>query len=57
MKKLKGKTNRRNGRKGEKSTAKQPEIPRPGTEQLRVLDNPIEGIAAVDLRKDNQRNK
>ena len=34
-----------------------PDMPRDAAEQLRVLDNPIEGIPAVDLRKDNQRNK
>ena len=43
--------------KGKSQPRSSPEIPRPETEQLRVLDNPIEGIPAVALRKDNQRNK
>ena len=36
MKKLKSKTNQRNGRKGKSQPRSSPEIPRPGTEQLRV---------------------
>ena len=43
--------------KGKRQPRSSPEIPRPGTEQLRVLDNPIEGIPAVDVGKDNQRSK
>ena len=32
------------------------EIPCPGTEKLRVLDNPLQGIPAVDFGKENQTN-
>ena len=37
--------------KWKSQTRSSPEIPRPGTEQLRELDNPFEGIPAVDFGK------
>ena len=43
--------------KGKSQPRSSPEIPRPGTEQLRALDNPFEGIPAVDVGKDNQMSK
>ena len=35
--------------KGKSQPRSSPEIPRPGTEQLRLLGNPLEGIPAVDF--------
>ena len=44
-------------RKGKNQRRSNPEIPRSGTEHLRVLDNLFEGIPAVDFGKENQTSK
>ena len=42
--------------KGENQPRSIVDIPRPGTEKLRVLDNPLQGIPAVDFGKENLTN-
>ena len=40
--------------KGKSQSRSSPEIPHPGTEQLRVQEDPFEGIPAVSLERKRQ---
>jgi len=42
--------------KGKNQPQSSPEIPCPGTKQLRVLDNPFEGVPAVSFGKRSNTN-